>query len=229
MRGALFCVVALFPAVALAQDRMPLSRFERQKAEWLLRERLPCLGCHRLNGRGGVIGPDLTGIADRRTPAFVLGMITSPQGTLNGSGMPRVAMPAEWAQLVAGYLVRGGTATASPANPDPPADATRLSEIRDAGQLYGRLCAACHGGAGAGDGFNAANLPVRPTAHADSAYMSTRPDDTVFDGVFAGGYILDQSHFMPAWGETLSRAQIWELVRYMRQLCRCAGPSWSRP
>lgn len=229
MRHALVWATALVPTVAQAQFvPLRLSRFDRQKVEWLLRERLPCLGCHRLEGQGGVIGPDLTGVADRRTAGFIFRMITDPQATLPGSRMPRVPMPADWARLVASYLAQGRTGGTEPADPAPPADTARLSSLQDAGGLYQRLCAACHGAEGKGDGFNAANLPVRATAHADSAYLSSRPDDTLFDGVFAGGYILNKSHSMPSWGDTLSRDQIWGLVRYMRQLCRCAGPAWSR-
>ena len=58
--------------------------------------------------------------------------------------------------------------------------------------------------------------------------MSARPDDTLFDGSHAGGRILNKSHFMPAWGTTLSAAEIRELVTYIRTLCRCQGPEWSR-
>ncbi|MBI2401607.1 MAG: c-type cytochrome [Gemmatimonadetes bacterium] len=184
--SALVCVVGIVPAVAVAQFApRPLSRFDQQKAEWLLRERLSCLGCHRLEGQGGAIGPDLTDVADRRSAEFIFRMITHPQATQQGSRMPRVPMPAEWARLVASYLAQGKSAAAVPADPSQPEDATPLSGIQDPGALYQRLCAACHGVSGAGDGFNAANLPVRPTAHADSAYLSSRPDDTLFDGVFA--------------------------------------------
>jgi len=229
VRPLLLGLFALLPTLAQAQFvPIELSRFSRQRAAWLLRERLPCLGCHRLEGQGGIIGPELTGVADRRSADFIFRMITNPQATLNGSRMPRVPMPPEWALLVASYLAESGSARATPADPAISGDSARLSGIGDAGALYQSLCAACHGASGAGDGFNAGNLAVRPTAHADSAYMSTRPDDTLFDGVFSGGYILNKNHAMPAWGETLSRDQIWSLVRYMRQLCRCGGPSWSR-
>src|SRR5574342_14208 len=79
----------LLPQAAVAQ-RAPatvftprhLSAFDRRKAEWLLHERLPCLGCHRLGERGGAIGPDLTGVAGRRSADFVFRMITNPQATL---------------------------------------------------------------------------------------------------------------------------------------------------
>ena len=43
---------------------------------------------------------------------------------------------------------------------------------------YATYCAGCHGETGQGDGFNARYLPVKPTRHADGAYLSTRPDDT---------------------------------------------------
>jgi len=93
---------------------------------------------------------------------------------------------------------------------------------------YARHCALCHGPTGNGDGLNARYLPVRPTAHADSGYMSRRPDDTLFDGIHSGAGILNRSPYMPPWGETFSRTEIAGLVQYIRQLCHCAGPEWSR-
>jgi mono/diheme cytochrome c family protein len=50
------------------------------------------------------------------------------------------------------------------------------------GRLYAKHCAACHGIGGNADGYNADFLPTPPTAHADSAYMSTRPDDLCSTG-----------------------------------------------
>ena len=94
--------------------------------------------------------------------------------------------------------------------------------------LYQARCASCHGARGAGDGFNAPFLPVAPTAHDDSATMSLRPDDTLYDGIHAGGWILGKSHLMPAFGASLSDREKRDLVRYMRELCRCEGPGWSR-
>jgi mono/diheme cytochrome c family protein len=226
LSSALVCFLGLWPSVAPAQAPQ-FSRFDRAKAKWLLRERLPCLGCHRLDGEGGAIGPDLTAIADRRSTRFIAAMVSDPQATLPGSRMPRIPMPAEWRSLIVSLLAERRSAGATPADPPGPADAIRLSAITDGAALYGGVCAACHGPRGGGDGFNAPSLPVRPTAHADSAAMSRRPDDTLFDGIFAGGYILNKSNRMPAWGETLTREQIWALVRYLRRLCRCRGPGWS--
>jgi len=55
--------------------------------------------------------------------------------------------------------------------------------------------------------------------------MSTRLDDTLFDGIHAGGRILDRSHRMPSFGQTLSPEEIRALVGQMRRLCRCQEPS----
>ncbi|MYJ68283.1 MAG: cytochrome c, partial [Gemmatimonadetes bacterium] len=94
--------------------------------------------------------------------------------------------------------------------------------------LYNAQCAACHGVTGEGDGFNAPFMPVAPTVHADSAAMSLRTDDTLYDGIHGGGWILGKSHRMPAFGASLDDAQKRALVAHIRTLCRCQGPYWSR-
>ncbi|GBD31214.1 hypothetical protein HRbin33_00162 [bacterium HR33] len=230
--GAALLLVALsLAAMAYGGGQTPaaqqmLSPFQRTKAEYLLRERLPCLGCHRLDGEGGVIGPDLSAVADRRSPEFIRRMIYDPQTTLPGTIMPKTPMPDSWRDLIARYLAerRGAGGEVK----DPVTAASPPSRPSGGRELYIRFCAPCHGASGGGDGPNARYLPVRPTVHADSAYMSTRPDDTLFDGVYGGGYILNRSHRMPAFGSTLTREEIWSLVRYLRELCRCRGPAWSR-
>jgi mono/diheme cytochrome c family protein len=221
-------VLPLLPtALVLLQAVAPpsLSPFQQAKAESLLRNRLPCLGCHELGGEGGSVGPSLSELKQTRSREYVYSMIQDPQRTAPHTIMPRVPMPQETLELITSYLVqREPTAprarTGVPASP--PADTTSPAG------LYGHFCAACHGSAGRGDGYNARFLPVRPTVHADSAYMSRRPDDALFDAVHAGGYIMNRSNRMPPFGERLTREQIRGLVRHMRVLCRCEGPAWSR-
>lgn len=215
---------------AVAQDIRLLTPSARAKAEHLIRDRLPCLGCHKLDDDGGIIGPDLSVVGDRRSADFIRRMITDPQGTLPGTRMPKTPMPDAWRDLVVSYLAGRrtsgsavGSRAAAPLLTPPP-----VPPDPSAATLYARTCEFCHGDRGEADGFNAPYLPVKPTAHADSAYMATRPDDTLFDAIYGGGYIVNRSHRMPAFGATFSRKQIWELVRYLRELCRCEGPAWSR-
>jgi mono/diheme cytochrome c family protein len=40
--------------------------------------------------------------------------------------------------------------------------------------------------------------------------------------------VMNRSARMPAFGATLSAAEIRALVRHIRTLCRCEGPTWSR-
>jgi mono/diheme cytochrome c family protein len=94
--------------------------------------------------------------------------------------------------------------------------------------LYAKWCAACHGETGRGDGSNAASLPVKPAVHSSRDAMSPRPDDSLFDTIAAGGAVMNRSPRMPAFGATLSPGEIRALVRHIRTLCRCEGPSWSR-
>jgi len=204
-----------------------LSPFAAAKAQALLRDRLPCLGCHQLNGEGGRIGPDLSNVGARRSPAFVLGMIVDPETMLPGTAMPKTPLARATAELITGFLLRDRPSPSLPVPPRPPP--SLVSNLpRDAKALYARYCTACHGERGRGDGYNAENLPVPPAPHADRSFMSRRTDDRLFDGIYAGGYVLGGSARMPAFGETLSRAEIRGLVRYLRELCRCQGPAWSR-
>ncbi|MEZ4764139.1 MAG: c-type cytochrome [Calditrichia bacterium] len=80
------------------------------------------------------------------------------------------------------------------------------------------MCGICHGETGDGNGYNARYLPVSPTAHSDSAYMSTRQDAALYDGIAAGGFVMNRSHAMPPFLETLTKSQIADLVKYMRKL-----------
>lgn len=204
-----------------------MSAFSRQKAETLLRDHLPCLACHALNGDGGSIGPDLTTVRERRSPAYIAAMISDPQRVVPGSVMPRTLMPESTRQLITRYLSSlPGTGAAEPA---PASAAPRTTSAPDGAALYAKWCAACHGAAGKGDGPNAPKLPVKPAAHASREAMSARPDDSLYDTIAAGGAVMNRSPRMPAFGATLTPVEIRALVRHIRALCRCEGPGWSRP
>ena len=139
-----------------------------------------------------------------------------PSGTVAASGSVPPADPASATGAYPGGDLASATAAGPGAAPTPGA------------ALYESQCAACHGITGEGDGFNTPFLPVAPTVHADSAAMSLRPDDTLYDGIHGGGRILGKSHRMPGFGASLNDAQKRALVAHIRTLCRCQGPAWSR-
>ena len=219
---------------ATFQKKTPTA-FSAKKTQALLSDKLSCLGCHLLGEFGGKIGPDLSNTGGRLQPAYVYSIIKNPRAIAPHSIMPDMFLSDETAEVLANFLLHQKTEKAA---------APYLSLIEnnlilpekhaaDSGDaavksMYQTHCAACHGSDGQADGYNAKYLPVVPTRHADSEYMKNRPDDTLYDGIHAGGYILNKSHFMPAWGGMLSDADIRKLVAFMRTLCNCREPAWSR-
>jgi mono/diheme cytochrome c family protein len=231
MRGLLvatgfLCVAARVSTAQLESDTRALTRFQERKAEALLRSALPCLGCHRLNGEGGRIGPDLSTVGQRRSVKDITAMIDDPQGTVPGTAMPRVKMPHATRELIIRYLA-SRTGTVAPAPIPISTAAAPAADRRDGGSLYGKYCAACHGTSGRGDAPNAGHLPVKPARHASREAMALRSDAALFDVIAGGGAVMGRSPRMPPFGATLSRSEITLLVRHIRELCRCRGPSWS--
>lgn len=209
----------------------------RSRAEGYLRDRLSCLGCHTWRGVGGRIAPPLDGLPGRLAPEEIRRMVHDPGGTRPGTLMPRSPFRRDIVDQVAGLLA-ADTAAWRPGAEVPVSWEERRRFLESAGsvaepmeplgaELYTGACAQCHGVRGDGAGFNAAFLPVAPTAHADAAAMSLRPDDTLHDGIAAGGWVLDGSHRMPAFGGRLTRDQVRSVVGYIRELCDCAPPAWS--
>lgn len=200
----------------------PLSPFARQKAESLLRDKLSCMGCHRVGGTGGIIGPGLDDVRTRRDAAYIAAIITDPARLRPGAAMPKARLSASERTLIIRYF--GGDPAAPPPLPTPVSGTIDTSVTA----LYQRWCASCHGATGKGDGPNARQLPVAPARHADAATTARRSDDALFDTIDGGGAIMNRSARMPAFGASLSAKEIRSLVRYIRTLCRCEGPTWSR-
>lgn len=218
-----------------------LSAFGRAKAAALLETRYSCLGCHAIDGRGGRIAPDLGRAAARLESAWVRAILDSPDHLVPGTIMPPVIAPAETLDLLASWL----TAPVAPSDRAAADEAAPAGDTERSGYLslvdhpppqievtgpidYIRLCSACHGEGGRGDGYNARFLRVRPADHTDESAMSIRPDDVLFDAIAAGGRFLDRSPEMPAFGEILDPTAIRRLVAHIRELCSCEGPAWSR-
>lgn len=214
------------PAINQVTRNTPsLTPFAVRKAEVLLRDHLPCLGCHTLNGSGGHIGPDLSSVRSRRSREFIAAMVADPQRVVPGSAMPKTLMLSSTQDLIVQYLqTRPGNVASdvAAAGRAPPLAAP------SGAALYAQWCAACHGARGKGDGPNAPNLPVPPADHTDRSTMSLRPDDSLYDTIAGGGAIMNRSARMPAFGATLTPNEMHALVEHIRTLCRCQGPDWSR-
>ena len=235
----------LLVALPLAAQAPAITPFQQAKARALLRTQLSCLGCHELGGEGGRVGPSLTTVAERRNAAYIRAIIDDPQRIVPGAAMPKTPMPAATRELLIRYFSRGQSERSERVPPQADAAVSRVEHTADSSRaararndrtlstppssvLYQRWCAACHGESGGGDGPNARYLPVRPAIHNSAAQMSARSDDALFDAIAGGGAIIGKSPRMPAFGATLASAEVRSLVRYIRTLCACEGPVWSR-
>jgi mono/diheme cytochrome c family protein len=210
---------------SLAEGQISLTPFAERKAVTILRQQTSCLGCHELNGDGGRLAPSLTDVAGRRSAAYIRAMIEDPQRVVPGAAMPKPRLDSATKALITAYLTRDAS-EGPPLQPTP--NAGRQSQVVGAADIYIRWCSGCHGPTGAGDGPNARNLPVTPAAHRDAVAMGKRPDDSLFDAIAGGGAIMGKSPRMPAFAGTLTPAEIRSLVAYIRTLCACTAPAWSR-
>ena len=80
----------------------------------------------------------------------------------------------------------------------------------DAGALFTKNCATCHGKDGQAKTFKAKLNHARDLT--DSAWQATVNDERLFNSITNG-----RGH-MPAWGKKLTEAEINSLVIYVRQL-----------
>ena len=82
------------------------------------------------------------------------------------------------------------------------------------GNLYAANCAKCHGDTGLGNGEMAANLAPSP---ALLAYLMDQPiaiDPYLLWTISEGGVPFGTK--MPAFKDTLTKEQIWQIVAYLR-------------
>lgn len=90
-------------------------------------------------------------------------------------------------------------------NPVPESDQV----LQHGKEIYLENCQVCHGKSGQGDGPIAKNLNTRP---ADLSRSNKG------DGFLAAHITYGKGANMPAWGETLSESEIWNVVHYINSL-----------
>ncbi len=95
----------------------------------------------------------------------------------------------------------------------------------DVVKLYQHYCSQCHGLKGDGKGPNAASLTVTPRNHTDPKEMGKLSDKDISTAIVEGGGAVGKSTSMPVWGKTISTDEVNDIVKYLRQLCNCKGPS----
>ena len=65
-----------------------------------------CQGCHKINGTGGALGPNLAGVVKNKGEAFVLKKLTDPKFNNPASAMPKFPMTAADKKAIADFLAK---------------------------------------------------------------------------------------------------------------------------
>jgi mono/diheme cytochrome c family protein len=68
-------------------------------------EELGCIGCHKLHGTGGVIGPELEHVGATRSPAWLLAHFRDPGAVTTGSAMPAIKAGDEDLDALTSYVL----------------------------------------------------------------------------------------------------------------------------
>jgi mono/diheme cytochrome c family protein len=82
-------------------------------------------------------------------------------------------------------------------------------------ELYGKLCGACHGPYGRGDGPVAGDLATRPPDLTNAALLAGRSDDDIVANLVRGG---EESHTPMVMARVLKEDALRDALAYMRTL-----------
>jgi ubiquinol-cytochrome c reductase cytochrome b subunit len=150
---------------------------------------LRCMYCHRIDGKGGVVGPDLAKLVGEKAADWVAKHIRNPQAVSPSSPMPKMDLLDDEVAALSAYVKTLGAGVAY--SPDAP-------------RLFAENCSSCHRIRGQG-GEVGPDLSLIGTAR-DGAYIKryiTDPSKT------------NQASSMPGFAGQLTDTQIEDLARYL--------------
>ncbi len=88
-----------------------------------------------------------------------------------------------------------------------------VSSIAEGKKIYTRFCVTCHGNKGKGDGIAAPGLTKPPADHT-SDFVQKQKDGALY------WIITEGNRPMPTYKSTLTSAQRWQVVNYIRTLAK---------
>lgn len=160
----------------------------------------------RGTGSSGMGGPDMMGPGageDFWQPGWMHRDMWTGR---NGPADMQARMKRHWTFMHEG-VPKAYAGARSPLSPTP-------ATVSMGGKLYEENCASCHGKRGTGDGTEGRSLTPSP---ALLAWMIQRPvavDEYLLWTISDGGAAFKTA--MPAFKDTLSRDEIWQVIAYMR-------------
>jgi len=104
--GVLF-LVGVFVLIGLSiRDLRAMKRTDPAVVSGkALYERFGCMGCHRIHGEGGAVGPDLSYVGDQRDRDWLIKHFRDPQSTSPGSIMPKFPLDEQELNDLTAYML----------------------------------------------------------------------------------------------------------------------------
>ena len=93
--GAILVVVLTIAGAQTPQTAQAAALSPTAKLGQKVFDSKNCTVCHKLNGKGGAVGPDLTHVAGRHDAAWMDKFLTDPQAVKPGIVMPKPEITAE--------------------------------------------------------------------------------------------------------------------------------------
>lgn len=152
-----------------------------------------CVYCHKIDGKGGVMGPELDRIADAKTAEWLQLHFRDPKAAKPGSRMPQLNLLDDEIKALTAYMQ---SLAGEPFTKEAPA-------------LFAANCAACHK-IGAEGGEAGPDLSAIGSAR-DKAYLKT---------FIANPTALNPASQMPGYKDQLTDVEIEDLARYLSSLGR---------
>jgi len=111
--------------------------------------------------------------------------------------------------LAAAAIVLGAT------TPVAVADSSAVPEaaMKEAQEIFGTRCSACHGASGKGDGPGSAALNPKPRNLSDPAWQKSVTDDYIEKIVQYGGAAVGRSPMMPGNPDLISKPDVVKGIR----------------
>jgi len=195
-----------------------------------------CVGCHGVNGGGGMGKPILD-------DEWIFGSDDATLFKLIRGEIPKQTMPNVIGKVLTDeqirrvlvyvrFIYQGDRDKINWAIP-PPVSADKLSGAVSTGDalaagknLFLSACSPCHGQQGHGDGPSSKDLNPKPRNLTDAAYMTPLDDRYLFELISRGGIAVGKSPQMPQF--PLSSQDIGNLISYVRTLSKPAAPHAAR-
>jgi mono/diheme cytochrome c family protein len=199
-----------------------------------------CLGCHKIQGRGGDEGPaldeagrkpvgdlDFKGVPGARTLVnYMERHLLDPAGVVPGSQMPAMAVNHEEADLLTSYVL-------FLRRRDVPAEFTPKERLRQSllgakrealsgEQLFGAYCAGCH--APNGEGRNYGSIPVRFPRIGSADFLDIASAQFIESTIQTGRPGRKMAPLGGA-GGSLAADEVKSIAAYLRGFS--PAPSWS--